>query len=387
MISSLLTLSDVLSLAAVAGNQIAWWHLGFRERRAVVQRARQGIPHPDPDVWHDARQWARQMLDAPWWWRLARAIVISGFGVLGLASTLGVAVELQAEVAIGTGVLAAVPLAIAWAWRQTQKARLIDRVEPTERNSTANPRWVPVVLLATAALAMSASVVMIVQTVRADYEDVYGCAVQPEDEHIRAWWVRHKGKSGLAGCPTGHTGHTAGGQVYVRTTNGVITSTAKFGPFLLSRDAFDVWQRNWEKLGEPTGAGLGDGSVNFVNFEGGHVRQTSGEPAIAEFGTSYRPTQTVGGPCTKHDRPCVVRADRGSTTIRLAWHWGIADAFNVSWRAIDGQDTTNVEVAGNEYTITGLTPGDSYVLHVQACDKQLLTSSRCTPSSAYLIAP
>jgi hypothetical protein len=375
----------VLSLAAIVGNQIAWWQLGFRERRAVVQRARQGIPHPDPEVWHDARQWARQMLDAPWWWRLARAIVISGFGVLGLASTLGVAVELPAEVAIGTGVLAAVPLAIAWAWRQTQKARLISRVEPT--GPEANSRWVPVVLLVTAALAMSASVVMIVQTVRGDYDDVYGCALVPQDEQIRDWWVRHKGKSGMAGCPTGPTGHTAGGQPYVRVANGVISSTAEFGPFMLSNEVFDTWQRNWEKLGDPTGAGFGDGSVNFTNFEGGNIRQAAGQPAIAEFGTSYRPTQTVGGPCVAHDRPCVVRADRAPTTIRVAWHWGIADAFNVSWRAINGQDTTSVEVAGNEYTITGLTPDASYVVHVQACDKQFLSSSTCTPSSAYLVAP
>jgi hypothetical protein len=306
--------------------------------------------------------------------------------VLGLASTLGVAVELEAEVAIGTGVLAAVPLAIAWAWRQTQKARLIDRVEPTERNSTANPRWVPVVLLATAALAMSASVVMIVRTMRADYDAVYGCALVPEDERIRDWWVRHHGKSGMAGCPTGPTGHTAGGEVYVRMSNGVISSTAEFGPFLVSNEVFEVWQRDWEKLGEPTGAGFGDGSVNFMNFEGGYIRQAAGQSAIAEFGTTYRPSQTVGGPCTAHDRPCVVRADHAGATVRLAWHWGIADAYNVSWRAIDGQDSTSVEVAGNEYTITGLSPDTSYVVHVQACDKQFLSSSKCTPSSAYLIA-
>jgi hypothetical protein len=385
MISSLLTLGDVLSLAAIAGNQIAWWQLGFQERRAVVRRARQGIPHPDPDVWHDARQWARQMLDAPWWWRLARATVISGFGVLGLASTLGVAVELQAEYAISAGVLIAVPLAIAWAWRQTSQARVIDRVDPAER--AENSRWVPVVLLVVSALAMTGSVILIAQTVRANHEKVYGCALLPENAQIRTWWVAHGGKSGSGGCPTGETGRTASGAPYVRTTNGVISTTPLLGPFVLPRETFEAWQANWSALGEPTGAGLGDGAVNFVNFQGGHIMQPTGGRAIVEFGTSYHPPQTIGGPCVLHDRPCVVRADRSGTTIRAAWHWGIADAFNVSWRALGDDDITSVEVAGNEYTITGLTPGTVYILHVQACDKQFLSSSKCTPSSAYVVEP
>lgn len=312
--------------------------------------------------------------------------MISGFGVLGVSATTGVAIELQAEFAIGTGVLAVVPLAIAWAWRQTQNARLIDRVEPAPRNARANARWVPFVLLITAAVAMTASIVIIVQTVHTNHEEVYGCPFQPEDQEIRAWWVRHKGKSGQAGCPVGQTSRTAGGERYVRMAKGVIT-TSEFGPFMLPNETFDLWQANWARLGEPTGAGLGDGSMDFVNFRGGHITQMADGHVTVEFGTPYQPPQTVGGPCVAHDRPCVVRADRAGTTVHVAWHWGIADAFNVSWRALDGQDVVSVEVAGNEYTITGLSPDASYVLHVQACDKQFLSSSKCTPSSAYVVAP
>ncbi|MCE7003385.1 hypothetical protein LWC34_11175 [Kibdelosporangium philippinense] len=374
-------------LAEIAGTQIAWWQLGFRQRREVVRLAAAGRAHPDPGVWSDARLWAGQMLDSPWWWRIARAIVISGFGVGGVAATASVAVEFQADYAISTAVLTIAPLAALWASRQTSTARLIIRVEPAEANPRANPRWVPIVLLLLAFVAMTTSVAVIVHTARANHEAVFGCPSVPKDARIRESWIRHEGKSGRLGCPTGQTGLTAGGQAYEQTTTGFFTITATVGDFLAPPDFFAVWQANWQTLGEPTSTILADRDVHYVNFERGHISKTADTPPVAVPGNGFQPTQVAGGPCSGYDRPCLVRAERDGTKIHLAWHWAIADAYNVSWQTLSQIDVPSVEVAGNEYTIDDADPAAAYIVNVQACDKRFLRRSICTPAAPYVLTP
>ncbi|SMC60790.1 hypothetical protein SAMN05661093_00883 [Kibdelosporangium aridum] len=375
------------SLAEIVGTQVAWWQLGFRRRREVIHLAATGRAHPDPDVWTEARLWAGQMLDSPWWWRIVRAVVISGFAVGGVAATTGVAVEFQADYAISIAVLTVAPLAVLWARRQMRTARLINRVEPAEGNPRANPRWVPIVLSVVAFAAMATSVAVIVHTVQVNHEAVFGCPFEPEHPDVRAAWIKHEGKSGNLGCPVGPGGVTAGGEPFQHTTTGVFAITSIVGEFLVPHDLFDVWQTHWKVLGEPTEVPMLDGSTMYVNFQRGHIVKTAGGQSIAVPGKDYQQKQVAGGPCTTHDRPCLVRAERNGTNIHLAWHWEIADAFNVSWRVPSQIVPTSVEAAGSEYTIDGVDPRARYIVEVQACDKRFLRRSVCTPAATYIITP
>ncbi|RSM78556.1 hypothetical protein DMH04_33375 [Kibdelosporangium aridum] len=375
------------SLAEIVGTQIAWWQLGFRRRREVIRLAADGRAHPDPVAWTDARLWAGQMLDSPWWWRIVRAVVISGFGVGGVAATAGVAVEFQADYAISIAVLTVAPLAVLWAWRQTRTARLINRVAPTERDPRANRRWVPILLLVLAFTAIVTSVAVIIHTARVNHEAVFGCPFEPEHPAIRESWIRHEGKSGFFGCPEGRSGTTAGGDPFQDTTTGVMMLTRTVGEFAVPDDLFEVWQAHWHVLGDPRSGPILDGFTLYVNFERGHISKAAGEYPVAVQGKEYQPAQVTGGPCIAHDRPCLISAQRDGTKIHLTWHWRIADAFNVSWHLSNQLRGPSVEVAGNEYTIDGVDPAAAYVVQIQACDKRFLRSSICTAVANYFVIP
>jgi hypothetical protein len=182
------------------------------------------------------------------------------------------------------------------------------------------------------------------------------------------------------------SGITRSGEPYVELTPAVILTFVPRGAFILPSDMFFVWQNRWEELGDPIEGPHDDGFAYYANFRFGHISRTPGGQPRAVIGRTYRHARYAGGPCADHNRPCLVSARREGTTIRIAWHWGTADAFNVGWQLERGNgDGHEVEVAGYDYVIRDVYPFESYIVHLQACNKRFLQASICTPTTDYLV--
>ncbi|MCK2241578.1 MULTISPECIES: LGFP repeat-containing protein [unclassified Crossiella] len=375
-------------LSEILGAQFAWWQLGFRLRRTIGRLCGQGRAHPDQHVWTVATRWAHQLLAAPWWWRLTKTTLVTGFSVLGVAATAGTLYErLSAAFAVSAAVLVVVPLAVLSAWRHTCLARAILRLTPPLEVKAA--KGMPVLRLVSAGLLVSLAATSLVFVVWQEHAAVHGCANRPVEPEAHRWWVARGGRDGV-GCPLGGVQRSAQGEWAVRTERGVVLTRAPaLGVFTVSADLFDAWQASGGAagpLGQPIELQSADGASEYVNFSGGHLVRAPGQSPRLVRDQPYLRTLEVGI-CVGPDRPCLVRASRMGGTIRLGWHWGNADAYNVSWWSAGGFDVIGTEVAGTEFTITGIDPGRAYGIGLQACDKQFLRKSRCTQKAEYIVRP
>jgi hypothetical protein len=86
----------------LAGGPAAWRGLGHATRRAVLRRAREGRPYPDPEVAVLAVQWARWVRPLPWWRHLLRAVGLAIIVQLASGLALGV-LALVASALLGGG--------------------------------------------------------------------------------------------------------------------------------------------------------------------------------------------------------------------------------------------------------------------------------------------
>jgi hypothetical protein len=120
-----------------------------------------------------------------------------------------------------------------------------------------------------------------------------------------------------------------------------------------------------------------------MNLRGGAIVMAEGEAPRVLMGQRYSGIREPDSACVPHDRPCVVAAYAEGDGIRLRWHYGAADAFNVAWRPLGESDAgMGREVTGYEVTLRGLRPATVYVVDVAACRKRFLRRSVCTWPSA-----
>jgi hypothetical protein len=376
-------------LAEILGTQIAWWQLGFAARRGVLRAARRGARLPDQDVWQVAVGWAWQWLAAPRWWRLVRDVGATVLAMTCLGALVSVLAETDGLVTLAGAAVVCLPLAVGWGWRQARLARALVALAPE-----SPPRQVPSPRFAVRALValLAAGIAATGLTVGIAYEEEFWteCPSFTVDAPLRDWRAR-----GGEGCPAGDTVVGAGGLRYTpwnmperftgRSLDYVAYVSPSAVPLVLPAAIFDAWIAEggpFGRLGPAVDGGSND-LVAYLNLRGGAIVLPEGAAPYVLWGQRYSGVRDPDSACVPHDRPCVVAAYADGDGIRLRWHYGAADAFNVAWRPLGEKDTgMGREVTGYEVTLRGLRPSTVYQFDVAACRKRFLRRSVCTWPSA-----
>ncbi|MBP2471652.1 hypothetical protein JOF53_000524 [Crossiella equi] len=378
--------------AVYLGAGLAWLRLGFRTRYEVRAHARAGRAHPDGATADVAAVWAGQLLAAPWWWRMTRAVAAGTPVVLTTATVVNLWTTFGSDFGTASSVLAALavvwPPALAWSWWQARLARRLvalssTRLPPvTRRQRLLRAVRVPVALL----LAVVVAGVLVRHA--ADEQANTSCPDHAVLPSVAEDWV-YRGGRRVLGCPTGPSqvladgrGHLTGfedGRTIVSTPTGLLSH---LGP-----EYFAPWRASGLErgaLGYPVDRIRRDGVEEFIAFEHGHLLRVDGGPVRTVVGAQYEPKDRAGQGCARVDRPCLVRYGVTPEGIRLHWAYGASDSFNVGWSRLGTAVDNHVETAGYDFLLPAPVPG-AYQFDIQACAKHLLTPPTCTPFTTVVI--
>lgn len=333
--------------------------------------------------------WAWQWFAAPRWWRLVRGVGATVIAMTCLGALVSVLAETDGLFTLTGAAAVCLPLATGWGWRQARLARTLVALAPeSPPRQVPSPRFAVHALVALLAAGTAASAL----TAAIAYEEAFWspCPSFTVDAPLRDWRAR-----GGEGCPAGDTVVGAAGLRFTpwdmpeRFTGRRLDYVAYISPsavtYVLPSAIFDAWIAEGGpsgRLGPVVDSGAND-LVAYMNLRGGAIVMPDGEAPRVLIGQRYSDIRDPGSACVPHDRPCVVAAYADGDGIRLRWHYGAADAFNVAWGPLGETDGGGGrEVTGYEITLHGLRPSTVYVVTVAACRKRFLRRSVCTWPSA-----
>lgn len=319
------------------------------------------------------------MLLAPWWWRATRTAAAAGAALLVVVvAEVGLLSEIDdTTLAVLLTVLGSVGVTAYATWRQTRWAREIagpagEHARP-QSVLTRKLRLTGVLLLVVALLTV------FLQAAANTATDDTACRIYlPPDPHFPQVAAGHSASNGCPLHPVAHAGDISWIQqadgtyaYWFPSVGGVVTMTAA----MVAR-----WLEYRSVLGDPVDTDRHDGGSRYLNFANGYLLEDPDQPVVVATGR-YRPTFGRTS-CLTPDRPCLtdVRQTAGGA-IELDWKYPSSDAYNVRIWVEGRPGIVSYEAAHTHFVLDGPEPGVTYGFQVQACRKQFLARSRCTPES------